>query len=169
MIHQVLIKNKVTFLFFVVCFLLISCQQENNVVFDQYQKTEGYWQKQDVKTYVVSVNDTISPNDMFINLRANRNYPYSNIYVIFKMYQPDTTILVDTLQYQMANAQGELLGEGFTDVKLSKLWLKKGHVFKQKGTYKFTLEQAVRELGEVQAVEKLPGVSEVGLRIENDK
>ncbi|MHC5309767.1 gliding motility lipoprotein GldH [Myroides sp. LJL116] len=169
MIHQVQIKNKFIVLFFVVCFLLISCEQDNNVVFDQYHKTQGYWAKEDVKTFVYQVQDTISPSNLFINIRANNNYPYSNLYVIFKMYQPDMTIVVDTLQYQMANAQGELLGDGFTDIKQSKLWLKQDYIFNQSGTYKFTLEQAVRQLGEVKGIDQLPGISEVGLRIEKEK
>lgn len=166
MIQKVQISNKTYLLFFMVCFLFTSCDKEQNVLFDQYQKTPGYWQKDDIKTFVYQVDDTIGVKDLFVNIRADHHYPYSNLYVIFKMYNPDMSISIDTLQYQMANAQGELLGDGFTDVKESKLWLKQGYIFPVKGTYKFTLEHAVRELGEVKGVEKLPGVSEIGLRIE---
>ncbi|MHC5201030.1 gliding motility lipoprotein GldH [Myroides sp. LJL119] len=165
---NLIIKSRFYLLFFVVCFLLTSCSKEQNVLFDQYQKTPGYWQKDDIKTFVYQVEDTIAAKNLFINIRADHNYPFSNIYVIFKMYQPDMNIVIDTLQYQMANGQGELLGNGFTDVKESKLWLKKQYVFPSKGTYKFTLEHAVRELGEVRGVQDLSGISEIGLRIETE-
>jgi hypothetical protein len=59
-----------------------------------------------------------------------------------------------------------LLGNGFSDVKESKLWLKENFRFSQQGDYKFTVEQAVRELGEVEGVSSLKGISDLGIRIE---
>lgn len=143
-----------------------SCQNYDNVVFDQFIETKGQWEKKDVKTFVYKVTDTISPYNLYMNVRANKDYPYSNMYVIFKVYQPNLSIHVDTLQYQMASADGTLLGNGFSDIKESKLELKEGFVFPQSGTYKMTLEHAVRALGEDEGVVTLPGISEVGLKIE---
>jgi hypothetical protein len=46
------------------------------------------------------------------------------------------------------------------------LWLKENFRFSQQGDYKFTVEQAVRELGEVEGVSSLKGISDLGIRIE---
>ena len=73
--------------------------------------------------------------------------------------------MVDTLEYQMANPDGSLLGEGFTDVKESKLVYKERMKFK-KGNYKIHIRHAVRQTGKVVGVAKLDGITEVGFRIE---
>ncbi|MFD0701331.1 gliding motility lipoprotein GldH [Myroides pelagicus] len=147
---------------------LVGCQRNENIVFDQYQSTNGQWEKKDVKTFVYKVSDTTDTYTMSMNIRANKDYPYNNMYVIFKLYQPNMTVQIDTLQYQMADVNGELLGVGFSDVKESKLAVKEGFVFPESGTYKFTLEHAVRALGEIKGDEYLPGISEVGLSIEKE-
>lgn len=143
-----------------------SCQQDSKMLFDQYQETSGTWDKDDVKTFVYDVQDTVQRHNLFMNLRVNKNYPYSNVFVIFKIHQPNSDIMIDTLQFQMAKPDGTLLGSGFSDVKESKLELKEGYVFPKPGSYKFSVEQVVRELGEVDGVNSLKGVSEVGFRIE---
>ncbi|WP_413511072.1 gliding motility lipoprotein GldH [Myroides odoratus] len=147
-------------------FLCVSCQQDSKVVFDEFQSTTGIWDKNDVKTFVWDVQDTVTPANLFMNLRVNNEYPYSNMFVIFKIYKPSAAIVIDTIQFQMADPNGTLLGNGFSDVKESKLWLKENYVFDEKGKYKMTLEQAVRDLGDVEGVPTLKGVSEVGFRIE---
>lgn len=160
------IKHKYLLLLGVFSILFTSCKQDSHVLFDEYSSTNGYWSKEDIKTFVYKANDTVNPSNLFLNVRVNKDYPYSNMYVIFKIYQPDSSVMVDTLQYQMANNDGSLLGSGFSDIKENKLWLKEKYVFPSAGSYKFTLEHAVRELGEVKGIKELPGISEIGLRIE---
>lgn len=170
MIQQItrllLIKNKAIIGVILFCFTLVSCEKDQHVVFDQYIQTQGQWNKNDIMTYVYKAQDTLSKHDMYMNVRANQSYPYSNMFVIFKLYQPDSSIIVDTLQYQMADSEGLLIGSGFSDIKESKLFLKENYIFPSSGTYKFTLEHAVRALGEVDKKDQLPGISEVGFRIE---
>ena len=146
--------------------LFISCKHDSKVVFDEYQPTKGVWEKNDVKTFVWDVQDTLTAHDLFMNVRVNNDYPYSNMFVIFKIYKPSTAIVIDTIQFQMADSNGALLGNGFSDVKESTLWLKEHYIFNETGKYKMTVEQAVRALGDVEGVPALPGISEVGLRIE---
>jgi hypothetical protein len=60
-----------------------------------------------------------------------------------------------------------LLGNGFSDIKESKLWYKENMVFTKKGKYKLSIQQAVRQTGKIQGVEKLDGITEIGFRIES--
>ena len=64
----------------------------------------------------------------------------------------------------MAAPDGTLLGNGFTDIKESKLYFKENVKFR--GKYKLNIKQAVRESGKVPGVTALEGITEVGLRIE---
>ena len=84
------------------------------------------------------------------------------------MEQPDKVTKVDTLEYQMADADGTLLGDGFTDIKESKLVYKERMKFKS-GSYKIHIRQAVRQTGKVTGIEKLDGITDVGFRIEKLK
>jgi gliding motility-associated lipoprotein GldH len=82
------------------------------------------------------------------------------------MEEPSKNVLVDTLEYQMATADGTLLGEGMTDTKENKLYYKENFVFKKSGEYQITILQAVRQTGKIEGIEKLEGVTDVGFRIE---
>ena len=64
----------------------------------------------------------------------------------------------------MAEPDGTLLGNGFTDIKESKLFYKEAVRFRS--TYKVNIKQAVRETGKITGVQELDGITEVGLRIE---
>jgi gliding motility-associated lipoprotein GldH len=115
--------------------------------------------------------DTINPYNLFLNVRNNNDYPFNNMYLIVSLKEPGKkpTIKIDTLEYQMADVDGTLLGEGFTDVKESKLWYLENYVFNRIGNYKVEVVQAVRATGEVDGVAELEGITELGLRIEKTK
>jgi gliding motility-associated lipoprotein GldH len=109
--------------------------------------------------------DSTKRYDLFVNLRSNDNYPFNNLFLIVALELPNGFTKVDTLEYQMANPDGTLLGEGFTDIKESKLFYKEKVKFR--GKYKVYIKQAVRETGKVPGVEELEGITDVGFRIEN--
>lgn len=152
---------------FAVVFSLVSCDKQR--VFDEYQKIDGTWHKKQKIAFSFDQNDTVQRYNMFVNIRNNNDYPFNNVFLIVSMLQPNGVTKVDTLEYQMANPDGSLMGEGWSDVKESKLWYKENENFHQKGKYVVNIEQAVRETGKVPGMEQLPGVSEIGFRIEKTK
>ena len=83
------------------------------------------------------------------------------------MQQPNKKVVIDTLEYEMTEADGSLLGDGFTDVKESKLFYKENVKFNLKGKYKVKIQQANRQTGKISGVTKLEGISDVGFRIES--
>jgi gliding motility-associated lipoprotein GldH len=145
--------------------LLCSCDKQR--FFDEYKEFDGKWNKDSVVAFNVDQKDTISKYNLYVTMRNNSRYPYNNLFLIVQMQQPGTKLTkVDTLEYQMANPDGTLMGEGFGDVKESSLWYKEGVRFPKAGKYKFTIQQAVRDAGKIPGVQELEGVTEVGLRIE---
>lgn len=159
-----LLRNKILLAGFSLLFVFASCDKKS--FYDEYQTVGKAWSKADVKTFVVEQPDSLNPYNLFLNVRNNNKYPFNNLFVILKIQQPNKEVLVDTLEFQMARADGSLLGTGFTDIKESKLWLKEGFKFQQAGEYRFEIQQAVRESGKIGGVEVLEGISEIGLRIE---
>lgn len=144
-----------------------SC--DKNQVFDEYVTIKNGWKKNERIKFEIQPLDTLSKNNFFINLRTNNEYPFQNIFLIVKLEQPKGSTQVDTLEYAMAKPDGTMLGEGFSDIKESKLWLKENYTFKSLQKHKVTIEQAVRETGKINGVEKLVGITEVGFRVEKSQ
>ncbi|MBP4138934.1 MULTISPECIES: gliding motility lipoprotein GldH [Flavobacterium] len=142
--------------------LLFSCDKKR--VFDQYKSVGSAWHKDSIVTFDLPVLDSTKRYDLFVNLRDNNNYPFNNLFLIVAIETPNGFTKVDTLEYLMANPDGTLLGEGFSDIKESKLYFKEGVKFR--GKYKVHIKQAVRESGKIPGVQALEGITDVGFRIE---
>ncbi|PQJ21789.1 gliding motility lipoprotein GldH [Tenacibaculum sp. SG-28] len=151
-----------------VVLLFVSC--DANRVFDEYQPIEEQqWNKHNTLRFPFEVKDSVQQHNLFISLRNNKEYAYSNLFLIATLRFPDGNVVVDTLEYAMADSAGKFLGRGFTDVKDNKLFYKENIVFPTKGRYTFEVRQAMRKNGEANGIEALEGVTHVGFRIEKIK
>jgi gliding motility-associated lipoprotein GldH len=162
--------RKTNFIGLLLLFLFFtSCDKKQ--FYSEYKELDGSWKKSDTLRFTFEQKDTINPYNLFLNVRNNNDYPFNNMYLIVSLKEPGKkpTIKIDTLEYQMADVDGTLLGEGFTDVKESKLWYLENYVFNRIGNYKVEVVQAVRATGEVKGVAELKGITELGLRIEKTK
>lgn len=145
--------------------LLFSCDEKR--VFDEYKSVGGAWHRDSIVRFTLPKLDSLKPHDLFVNIRNNDKYEFSNLFLIVTLEHPSGRTNVDTLEYEMANTDGELLGEGFSDIKESKLVYKQRTQLKLGGQYSVSIKQAVRQNGKISGVEQLEGVSEVGFRIES--
>jgi hypothetical protein len=137
------LKNSALLL--LVTLLFFSCDKKR--VFDEYKSVGSAWHKDSIVTFNLPELDSTKRYNLFVNIES-----------------PNGFTKVDTLEYQMANPDGSLLGDGFSDIKESKLIYKENEKFK--GKYKVHIKQAVRENGKVPGVKLLDGITEVGFRIE---
>jgi gliding motility-associated lipoprotein GldH len=156
-------KSNLLFLIILICFS--SCDKKR--IFDEYKSVGQTWHKDSVVSFSFSQKDTVKPYNLFVNLRSNNKYPYNNLFLIVELEQPNKQTIVDTLEYQMANADGTLLGDGFTETKESKLFYKEKYQFKNSGTYNVYIQHAVRHSGKITGVENLDGILDVGFRMES--
>ena len=153
-----------SFLVLFAMLLLVSCDKKR--VFDQYKTVGDAWQKDSIASFTYNNQDTTERYDLFLNLRSNNDYQFNNIFLIVLMEAPGGLTKIDTLQYKMADEDGKLMGEGFSDVKESKLFYKEKYKFSAIGDYKIGIQQAVRQSGKVAGEKELKGITEVGFRIE---
>lgn len=155
-------------LFFILGFLsfLISC--DSNRIFDEYVTiNNSSWKNQDTISFKLPIKDTISAQNLFINIRNNNDYKYSNIFVITEILAPNQFATIDTLQYEMADETGKWLGDGFSDLKENKLFFKENYVFQKNGEYTIKIIHAMRNSKETKGLDALDGITSVGLRIES--
>lgn len=144
--------------------LVFSC--DSNQVFDEYKSVPNSWNKDSLISFIVTPPDSTNLYNLFINIRNTNDYKFSNLFLISEINFPHGKTITDTLEYQMAKPDGTLLGEGFTDVKENKLWYREGVKFDEVGNYKITIQHAMRNNGEVNGVDNLEGITDVGFRIE---
>ncbi len=150
---------------FVLFLGLISC--DSNRVYDDYQSVnDNVWLKNNVVKFEVSIEDTISKNNLFLKVRNNKDYEFSNLFLIAKIEFPDGFQVVDTLEYEMTDKTGNFLGIGYTDIKENKLFYKENVQFTQKGNYLVEVEQAMRKNGNIQGLDSLKGITNIGFRAE---
>lgn len=149
--------------------LILGVSCTGNLAYSTFQSTSGgSWGRQEVMEFSFSELDSLQSYNMFITLRNDGTYPYSNLFVIAEMTSPEGISQRDTLEYQMADAEGNWLGSGYGSVKENKLWYRENVVFPDSGVYKISVSHAMRKNGSIEGIEELPGVLDVGLQIEKN-
>ena len=142
-------------------FFLSSCDPKR--VFEKDEEIKNsIWNKEAKVHFEINISDTISAHNFYVNVRNADGYPYSNIYMFITTVFPDKKFSRDTLECILADESGKWLGSGLGDIWDNQILFKKGVRFPVQGTYRFTLEQAMR-------VDNLPMIMDVGLRIEKQQ
>jgi gliding motility-associated lipoprotein GldH len=157
------LKSSIFFLFIIL--ILLSCDKKR--VFDDYRSVGDAWKKDSIVSFTFEQKDTIKPYNLFVNVRSNNDYQFNNLFLIVSMEHPEGLTKVDTLEYEMANPDGTLMGNGFSDIKENKLFYKANVKFPKSGNYTVNIQQAVRQTGKIPGVEALSGITDVGFRIES--
>ena len=136
-------------------------------MYDRYESLPNTWNKDSVITFKLENIDSVQKYNLFINVRNNNDFPYSNLFLITQVHFPHGKVITDTLEYRMAAPDGEWLGTGFGDVKENKLWYKENVQFDEPGEYKVSIQHAMRKSGSEEGIKELEGITDVGFRIEN--
>ncbi len=159
-------RNKiVTISLIILC--LVSCDSKR--VYDSYVSVSNQsWNTENPVSFTFNVQDTIHKKNLFINIRNNDTYAFSNLFLITQFNFPNGKKVVDTLEYEMTDVTGKFLGVGLTEIKESKLFYKENVVFLSSGEYSVSIAQAMRKNGEIVGVNTLEGITEVGFRIEKN-
>ncbi len=131
-------------------------------VFEENVPIEGKnWRIDEAVHFKVLVTDTVSTHNIYVNVRTFSDYPYSNLYLFIHVTSPAGDELTDTVDFRLADDRGRWLGRGIGDLYFLQLPYKKNIRFPVKGVYRFDIEQGMRT--------DLPGVRDVGLRVERVK
>jgi len=160
-----ILKRNSFSIFLLSFFLMFSCNDKTDFNLYKSIDTEG-WKANEKVSFEFDIKDTILPKNVFINIRNNSEYEFSNLYVITELIFPNKTMVIDTLQYEMADETGMFLGDGFTEIKENKLFYKEKKKFPVSGKYIFNVRHAMRKNGAINPIEFLKGIQDVGFSIE---
>ncbi|MDR1779477.1 MAG: gliding motility lipoprotein GldH [Tannerella sp.] len=135
----------------------LSCSQ--TVFYEQYQIIEGEaWSKENEFFFTFNIDDNTAAYDIYINVRNNNNYPYTNLWLFCSEEQPVGPIVRDTIECMLSDDFGKWYGTGISIFNL-KIPIRTGYHFPHKGQYTFGIRQGMRE-------NRLRGIEEIGLTIE---
>lgn len=162
-------SNRFLFASILMMIFIFNACQSNDTFYAKVKSYDNGWPTEQPAEFEVEVSDTVNHYDLFFNIRNNQDYKFSNLFVIADINFPNGKVIVDTLEYEMAYPNGEFMGEGFSSIKSSKLWYKQNVKFTEIGEYKINIKQAMRAFGEVEGLENLKGITDVGLSIEKHK
>jgi gliding motility-associated lipoprotein GldH len=143
--------------------LIFACSKPQH--FMGYRSFDGQWPASEKVVFDIDVSSD-QPVNMMIYIRNNQQYPFSNLFLIARLKTGDSLVLCDTLEYAMANAQGQWLGEGFLEVKESKLLWKENYELPKAGNLNVQLEHALRLNGSESGMDPLAGIVGVGFAVE---
>lgn len=146
-------------------FILINfCSCSSDIFYSDFKDFSDGWELSEPVTF--ELNKTPNSNgNIFINIRNDNNYPFSNIYLISTFLKDGVEVSTDTLEYLMADSSGKYLGKGFGNVKESLLSWKKNINFSRESKYSVVLKHAMRENQNEFGLQNLPGIISVGITL----
>jgi gliding motility-associated lipoprotein GldH len=152
---------KIYLLSFIVFF--ISCAEGGYVLYDKSKPIGDHsWQLKDKKEYWLEVPTKPTTYKLSLNLRITNDYPYSNLFILFRTLGPQKEFSTRRLEFKLANSAGDWLGSGSGNIFTFRIPITDTLRFRNLGVYKFEIEQNMRD-------NPLRGVVDIGLRIEKRK
>ena len=146
---------------------ILSC--EPNPIFIKYNPIKGAWQKDSIQNFLFQNEDKLIHTNSYLTLRLNEKYRYNNIFVIITVSNSSETISRDTIEYEVADNFGKLIGSKMININELNLLHKIDFQLMPKENYFINIEHAMRNVNETIGVEKLEGVLDVGYKFEKDK
>ena len=145
---------------------LYTCS--NDLIQSSYRDFENGWRLNDTVFFKFnSFSD--KKYDIQFHIRNDNNYQYSNLFMIASLKEDNILITKDTLEYLMADKEGNFLGSGYGNIKESFLiWIDE-YDFKKESDYLITINHAMRKNQEEKGLKILPGVVSLGIKFSEKK
>ncbi|HMO61992.1 MAG TPA: gliding motility lipoprotein GldH [Ferruginibacter sp.] len=128
---------------------------EKNTTIPQYN-----WSNSLKPSFDFNITDTTSQYSIYVVLRHTDAYRYNNIWLNVQAQFPGDTLRSQRLELVLGNDASGWEGTGMNDIWEVRKPITKGPAkFPRPGTYRFTLEQVMRD-------NPLPHIMSVGIRVE---
>ena len=88
------------------CFGLQACWDVDALIYKDFVFEEGVWNATDVKEFTFEMEDTIQRRQMYVHLRNDETYKYSNLFLFVELEFPNGKKRIDTLECPLADPTG---------------------------------------------------------------
>lgn len=154
------------FLFSFVYLLTGSCSSSNLI--NPHQFSNG-WKNEEVVQFDINVKNDTKNHDLFFKLRHDKNYAFSNIFLITEIRFENDSISTDTLEYALSEKNGKWLGSKRLSIVEHTLPFKENLKLIKDSTYIVTVRNSMRLNNEISPIQNLEKVLDLGLLIESVK
>jgi len=153
--------KKILLLLITGCFLLSACTTvdvfEKNITIPRHE-----WSNSFKPEIIFDIKDTLSPYNIFTVIRHSDAYRYKNLWMNIYIQSPGDTVKKQKLDLKLATDDKGWLGSGMDDIYEHRILITDKPVALKAGTYRFKLENIMRE-------DPLEHVMNVGIRVEKAK
>ena len=139
--------------------LIFSCKDED-ILFSSHIETEGAWLKNEA--IAASLEFYESPIDIYLILKLNEDYPFSNIYLLSSIKNSDLKI-TDTISFKFDYSKNENLLSRQMRIKTFRIPIYKGMNLNERTSVE--ISHAVRFIDSTRPVMKLEGILDVGILV----
>ncbi len=140
--------------------MLVAAVSCNTI--DVFEKTKIFpshsWSESETPSFTFNIDDTTTLYNLFLVIRHEDAYMYNNIWVNIAMKGPADSINVRR-EFVLANNTQGWLGSGMDDLFEHRIRFNEKPAALEKGSYTFTLQQAMRG-------DPMEHVINVGIRVE---
>lgn len=124
--------------------LLSSCSESyyfEKIV--EFQDKE--WNQDEPIDFNFTIGDSLQAYDLYLDLKASKEYPYENIYIKLETSFPTDTIISDRLSLEINNKDGSYTGECSGSSCTTRFVLQKSARFRHLGDYSLRIKQDTRD------------------------
>lgn len=112
---------------------------DNSVTFEN-----GVWDKDVPAVFEMEHPDTSRVVDVGMTFMHDETYPFSNLWLFLEVHGPKGTVQIDTLEFLLAETDGQWLGKKKGDqLEVSALY-QYGVKFSEAGSWSFKITQGMR-------------------------
>jgi len=153
-------KHKLLWVLPVVVLVLLIASCDSNKVFDEYQTIpDASWNADSLLHFSFMVGRKTDNHNIYFNIRNDRKYEFSNLWLFVTIHAPGGTSVTDTTQVILAEPSGKWLGKGFTGVYDNRFVYRRNVYFPESGRYNVAIRHGMRP-------KELKGIRDLGIRIE---
>ena len=152
-------KSWNTFICITIIGILFTSCDPGRVFDDNKTIVNDAWYFKNTVPFDVQVNDTTALYNVYVNVRINSDYKYSNIFMWLNTTNPEKKMDQRRIEIRLADEGGKWLGHGLGDIYDYQFPVFQKIKFPNSGFYRFELEQNMRD-------DTLMNVKAVGVRVE---
>lgn len=159
-------------IYLVLVLFTVSCSNNENRIFEENQSIDdGVWQREDVKSFKIKIDDISQAYRIYYSIRNTVDYPYYNLYLKHALVNEAGDTLSSRLQHMdlFHEQTGKPLGNGSSfslsggsmgDLFDHRIQCLDNIKFEEKGEYTFIIKQYMRE------GDSIDGLFSIGCRVE---
>tara|TARA_B100000963_G_scaffold73992_2_gene62079 strand:+ start:993 stop:1472 length:480 start_codon:yes stop_codon:yes gene_type:complete len=151
--------KKFSFILISIYFIILGCNNNPSIHSSHIEKN-GFWLKNNPINANVEIRE--SPVDIYLVLKLNDEYPFSNIHLLSKLENNDVKI-IDTISYNFNDSKNRTILSKQIRIKTFKIPIFSN--IDTKGETLLEVTHAVRFIDSIKPVIKLEGILDVGILI----